>query len=122
MKASIRIALTALAALAIASPISAHHSHSMFDHEQEITLTGTVTKFSFLNPHVFLFIDVEQDDGEMVNYWVEMSNIPNMIKRGIGPRTFEPGDVVTVDLWPLRDGRPGGNYITIIDADGQHYE
>ena len=94
----------------------------MFDHDQEMTLTGTVTKFSFLNPHVFLFIDVEQDDGETVNYWVEMSNIPNMIKRGIGPRTFEPGDVVTVDLWPLRDGRPGGNYITIVDADGKHYE
>jgi hypothetical protein len=122
MRAFIRIALTALAAIAIAAPLSAHHSHSMFDHDREITVTGTVTKFSFLNPHVFLFIDVEQDDGETVNYWVEMSNIPNMIKRGIGPRTFQPGDEVTVNLWPLRDDRPGGNYITIIDADGKHYE
>ncbi len=122
MRAFVSTALTALAAVAIAGPSSAHHSHSMFDHDREITLTGTVTKFSFLNPHVFLFIDVEQDDGETVNYWVEMSNIPNMIKRGIGPRTFRTGDVVTVNLWPLRDGRPGGNYITIIDADGKHYE
>ena len=122
MRVFLRIALTVLAAVLITAPLSAHHSHSMFDHDQEMTLTGTVTKFSFLNPHVFLFIDVEQDDGETVNYWVEMSNIPNMIKRGIGPRTFEPGDVVTVDLWPLRDGRPGGNYITIVDADGKHYE
>ncbi len=122
MRAIIRIGLTVLAALVISGPVSAHHSHSMFDHDREVTLTGTVTKFSFLNPHVSLFIDVEREDGEMVNYWIEMSNIPNMIRRGIGQKTFQPGDVISVDIWPLRDGRPGGNYITVIAADGNKYE
>ena len=94
----------------------------MFDHDREVTLTGTVTKFSFRNPHVFLFVDVEEENGETVNYWVEMSNIPNMIRRGIGYTTFQPGDVITIDIWPLRDGRPGGNYITVVAADGKFYE
>ena len=58
----------------------------------------------------------------MVNYWIEMSNLPNMIRRGIGQATFKPGDKVTVNLHPLKDGRPGGSYVTIVAADGKTYE
>ena len=122
MRMLIRIGSAVLGALAVAAPLSAHHSHAMFDHDRQVTLTGTVTKYSFLNPHVFLFIDVEESGGETVNYWIEMSNIPNMIRRGIGPKTFRPGDEISVDIWPLRDGRPGGNYITVTAADGKTYE
>jgi hypothetical protein len=117
-----RLCLAMLSAATIAGGASAHHSHSMFDHDREVTLTGKVTKFSFLNPHVSLFIEVEEDNGERVSYWIEMSNISNMIRRGIGQRTFKAGDVITVSFWPLRDGRPGGNYITVVAADGKTYE
>jgi hypothetical protein len=106
----------------VAAPALAHHSHAMFDHSQELAITGTVTEFSFRNPHVFLYVDVPQDDGSVVNYWVEMSNIPNMIRRGIGYRTFKPGDVISVTVFPLKDGRPGGNYATVVAADGKTYE
>lgn len=114
--------LAGIAALGLAAPALSHHSHAMFDHGREISITGTVTEFSFRNPHVFLYIDVPQEDGGVVSYWVEMSNIPNMIRRGIGYKTFQPGDVVTVNMWPLKDGRPGGNYTTIVAADGKTYE
>ncbi|MBH98802.1 MAG: hypothetical protein CMM56_10190 [Rhodospirillaceae bacterium] len=114
--------LLSLACLLASGLSTAHHSHSMFDHSGEVTITGTVTKFTFRNPHVFLFVDVEQENGGVVNYWIEMSNIPNMIKRGIGYKTFEPGDKVTVNMWKLKDGRPGGNYTTIVAADGQLYD
>ena len=63
----------------------------------------------------------EEDNGEVVNYWVEMGPIPSMIRRGIGYRTFQPGDVITLNLYPLIDGRPGGNYSTIEAADGETY-
>mgnify|MGYP007106922900 FL=1 len=107
----------------VASNLSlGHHSHSMFDHSEEISIIGTVTKFSFRNPHVFLFIDVKNENGEVLNYWIEMSNIPNMIRRGVGYKTFEPGDEVTVNMWRLKDGRPGGNYTTIVAADGKTYD
>jgi len=114
--------LAAVLALGAVSPAWSHHSHAMFDHAKEVTLTGKVTEFVFRNPHVFLYLDVKSDSGELVNYWVEMSNIPNMIKRGIVQSTFKPGDVVTVKLNPLKDGRPGGNYLTITAADGKTYE
>jgi hypothetical protein len=111
-----------LIALAISGLVQAHHSHAMFDHSREVTLTGTVTNFAYTNPHAFLYIDVEGDDGGTVNYWIEMSNIPNMIRRGVSPKTFNAGDVVTVNIHPLMDGRPGGNYITITDAAGKTYD
>jgi hypothetical protein len=94
----------------------------MFDHATRVTLTGTVTEFVYRNPHGFLYIDVKKDDGATVNYWVEMSNLTNMVLRGIGRTTFKAGDRVTVNLHPLKDGRPGGSYVTITAADGKVYE
>ena len=123
MRNLIRIDFLVGVAAFVASNLSlAHHSHSMFDHSEEVSITGTVTKFSFRNPHVFLFIDVKNENGEVLNYWIEMSNIPNMIRRGVGYKTFEPGDEVTVNMWRLKDGRPGGNYTTIVAADGKTYD
>ena len=102
-------------------PAAAHHSHSMFDLEQEVKITGTVTAFMFRNPHCFLYVDVEDESGNLVNYWIEMSTIPRMIQNGVGMKTFQPGDAVTVNMHPLNDGRPGGNYTTIVAADGNTY-
>lgn len=109
-------------ALGVVSPALSHHSHAMYDHSKEVSVTGTVTKYVFRNPHVFLYIDVKSENGEVVNYWIEMSNIPNMIRRGIGQATFKPGDEVTVKVHPLKDGRPGGNYVTVAAADGKTYD
>ena len=105
----------------VSAPALSHHSHAMFDHTQVVSVTGTVSAYTFRNPHVFLYVDVEAE-GEMVHYWIEMSNIQIMTRRGVGPRTFRVGDEVTVSMWPLKDGRPGGNYSTIIAADGTIYE
>ena len=117
-----KVTLASLLALAIAAPAWAHHSHAMFDHAKEVTVTGKVTEFVFRNPHVFLYVEVKGENGDVQNYWVEMSNIPNMIKRGITASTFKPGETVTVRVHPLKDGRPGGNYVTITAADGKTYE
>jgi hypothetical protein len=108
--------------LGVVSPALSHHSHAMFDLSKEVSVTGTVTQYVFRNPHVFLYIDVKSETGETVNYSVEMSNLTNMIHRGIGQATFKPGDRVTVNLHPLKDGRPGGNYVTIVAADGKTYD
>jgi uncharacterized protein DUF6152 len=108
-------------ALVAVSPVAAHHSHAMFDHTKQETVSGTVTSFDYRNPHVGLYLDIDSG-GKKVNYWVEMSNVQNMITRGIGKATFKPGDKVTVKLHPLKDGRPGGNYVSILAADGKTYE
>jgi len=115
-------ALAAAMTLAVSSPAWSHHSHAMFDHDKVVTITGTVSDWVFRNPHVFLYIDVKGENGETVNHWIEMSNLTNMVTRGIGKSTFKAGDKVTVNMHPLKDGRPGGSYVTIVAADGKTYE
>lgn len=114
--------LASAMALGMVLPALSHHSHAMYDHTRQIAVSGTVSKFVYANPHVSLYIDVQGENGEVVNYWIEMSNLTQTIQRGIGRTTFKPGDKVTVNLHPLRDGRPGGNYVTIVAADGKTYE
>lgn len=113
--------LTAMA-LRTASPALSHHSHAMFEDGKDVSVTGTVTEYLFRSPHVFLYIAVPSENGEVVNYSIEMSNIPNMIRRGIGQATFKPGDKITAKVHPLTDGRAGGNYVTIVAADGKIYD
>jgi len=61
--------LAGVLALTVASPAWSHHSHAMFDHTKQISVTGTVTEFVYRNPHVFLYVDVKKDSGETVHYW-----------------------------------------------------
>src|SRR5262249_45819002 len=106
----------AAAIWALSLPALSHHSHAMFDTATEKTITGTVTNFSFRNPHVFLYVDVKGSDGQVVTWAVEMSNIGNTLRSGIHQSTFKVGDVVTVALNPLRDGRAGVNFPSITPA------
>ena len=109
-------------ALGSAGSAGAHHSHAMFDMTKDVSITGTVTNYSYRNPHVFLYLDVKGARGDVMSWAVEMSNIGNMESRGIYRSTFQVGDVVTVKLNPLTNGRPGGNYTSVTAADGKTYE
>ena len=117
----IRILLVIALAFVAGTTARAHHSHAMFDMTREVSVTGVVTSFSYRNPHVFLYLDVKGEDGKVTPWSVEMSNISNMERRGIYRSTFKPGDMVTVKLNPLHDGRPGGNYTSVTAADGKTY-
>ena len=113
--------LAAALALTSSSPAWSHHSHAMFDHDKEVTITGTVSQWIFRNPHVFLYMDVTNDAGEATTYTVEFSNLTNMLKMGFAATTFKAGDKVTVTMHPLTDGRPGGNYIVATTPDGKQF-
>ena len=109
-------------ALLAMAPVSvwAHHSHAMFDASKEVTVEGTVKSFVFANPHVWLYL-VTQKDGKTGTYAVEMSFVGNMERQGMNQATFKPGDKVSVRVFPLRDGRPGGSYNGAIDGAGHKY-
>jgi len=121
-KLAIGLCLVAGLAACNTDLVLAHHSHAMFDTSRETTITGTVTSFVYRNPHVFLYLDVKGEDGKVVNWAIEMSNISNTESRGIYASTFKAGDLVTVKVNPLRDGRPGGNYTSITAANGKTYD
>jgi len=102
--------------------VQAHHSHAMFDLSKEVTLTGTISKVLFRNPHVMLILDVKGPDGQTVSWTVEMSTIEIENRRGLTPSMLKPGDVITVKLNPLRDGSKGGNYTSLTTADGKTFD
>ena len=116
------MALGCLLLIGTAATGFAHHSHAMFDESKEVDVTGTVKRYNFMNPHVYLFLDVKGADDAVTTWPIEMSYIQNMISRGINASTFKVGDVITVTINPLRDGHSGGSYTAVIDAAGKHYK
>ena len=106
------------AAMAAASPVWAHHSHAMFDTGKNQVITGTVKGYEFANPHVQLYLMVDDPSGTPVLYPVEMSFTQNMERDGVGPKTFKVGDKVQVRVYPYRNGKPGGSYNGAVDAQG----
>ncbi len=119
--AMVRIAIGAVLIAGAPAEARAHHSHAMFDANQELTITGTVKTFVFANPHVYLFVDVKGADGSVITWQIEMSTVRNMMARGITATTFRDGDTITVRFNPLRSGASGGSYTQVIDASGREY-
>jgi hypothetical protein len=97
--------LTVLLVFLISVPTYAHHSYATnFDNIAEISLTGVVTNFDWKNPHIEIFIDVEDADGSVAN-WVLPTAAPVVATRsGVTPETVVPGDTLLVTGWPARDG------------------
>ena len=105
------IAVSVFSALAAgAYPVAAHHATSMFDHATTVTITGTVTEVHWTNPHVAIYVNGTFKEGAAPTTWLlEMTSPGNLVRAGGWTRTsVKPGDKVTVDLSPLRDGTKGG--------------
>jgi hypothetical protein len=119
------IACSALLGLAAGTyPVSAHHSTTMFDREKLIALSGTVKELHWTNPHVAIFIDAETaNPGAQTGMWViELTSPGNLVRSGWTRTVVKPGDKVTADVHPLRDGTKGGALRKITLADtGKSY-
>ena len=111
-------ALTAAAALAIGGPALAHHSTAAFDMEKTIEITGTVEDFQWTNPHTWTNVKVEGSDETAGIYGLEGMS-PNYLGRnGWTKSTLKPGDKVTLQVHPLKDGRKGGFMVAVKMPDG----
>jgi Family of unknown function (DUF6152) len=97
----------------------AHHSFAMFDHNRSIYVEGTVTKFQWSNPHVFLDVDAVQTDGTSKHYSIECMSVSMLKRAGWNSRTFQPGDKVKVLIAPLLNGQSGGLILKVTMADGK---
>lgn len=85
----------------------AHHSFSAtFSAGDKITVQGTVTEWSFKNPHVLVYFDVEDPDGTVTNWVSEGASATNMRRRGWGTDTFQVGNIVRITGDRTHDGSP----------------
>ena len=99
-------------------PVWAHHSGAMFDSTKEATITGTITEFNWTNPHSSFKVAVTNAAGKDEIWAIEMNSPQNLVPQGWKRTTLKQGDKVTVVVRPLRDGKPGGSYMSITLADG----
>ena len=116
-----RTMILGLLSLALSAPLLAHHSFAMFDHTRTVTLSGTVTKFQWTNPHAYLDIDVRESEG-VKHYTLEMTSI-NMLQRvGWRSNLVKAGDQVKAVMAPLLSGQPAGLLLEVTLGDGKRME
>lgn len=113
-----RFSLAPLALLALPVVLMAHHSGAMFDSSASKTLVGTVTEFSWVNPHSSFKVDVAGADGKHEIWAIELNAPQNLVREGWKRTTIKSGDKVTVIVRPLRDGKPGGSFVSMTLPDG----
>ncbi len=109
----------AFVVLAAPQPTVAHHAFSAeFDANMPVTLTGTVTRMEWVNPHAWIHIAVEKDDGT-TEAWMVEGGAPNaLLRRGFTKNSLPPGTVIMVEGYQAKDGamRANGRDITFEDG------
>ena len=116
LKAVVAVAVT----LVLSAPVSAHHSlASQFDEAKSLTLQGVITKVDWINPHVYLHLDVRGKDGA-VEQWALETLPPGTLRRG-GLRSdmLGRGQTVTVLAYHARNGENLAFLRKITFADGK---
>ena len=98
----------------------AHHSFAAeFDANSPIELTGYVTKVDWTNPHIYFYIDVENEQGEYENWGIEMGSPNGLMRRGWHRNSLQIGDEISVSGTRARDGSFKGNARTVLLASGE---
>ena len=117
LTATVCMGLTLFAATAVA-----HHSFvAEFDVNQPITLTGALTKMQWNNPHGWIYIDVKDESGTVVNWAVEFSSPNTMIRRGLRRTDFPIGSEVIVKGYRAKNGKPIVNGDPVTFKDGRNF-
>ena len=98
---------------------AAHHSFAVFfDDSKSITIRGTVTEFRFTNPHGIITV-TGGPEGRAQETWRAETNAPTILRRrGWTATSLKAGDVITIEGWPSRDGKPYMRMRRVLRADG----
>jgi hypothetical protein len=110
------------AAVFVASAtVLAHHSSAGIDRTKSVELVGTIKQFSWTNPHSWMEVEVPDQKGGTVTWKVEMTSPAYLVRAGWKSTTVKTGDEVKVTVRPLRDGSPGGLFVSVLLADGRTF-
>lgn len=119
MKSAVVVAGLGLIMAGPAVRLSAHHSFTAeFDANKPLSMKGTVTKMEWVNPHVWIHIDVKKPDGT-IEHWAFEAGTPNVLfRRGFTRQSLLPGTVIAIDGYQAKDNSRRGNGRDITFEDG----
>jgi uncharacterized protein DUF6152 len=120
MKSRVLVVLTlAGGLLMVGTPVFGHHGLAGYDKDHPITVTGMVTDFEFVNPHIKIYFDVKDENGVVTN-WLAVSAPPQKAYRaGWNRNSLKPGDTTTVTGITLKDGRKVISIQKLVAPNGQ---
>ena len=114
----LKATLLMLGALAISSPLLAHHGNAAFADKPITLKDGKVTSFSWSNPHSLIEFDAKDDKGKMQHWVVETAAPQALVLIGWSKSSLQPGDVIAVTMYQAKTGAPAGRLQKIVLADG----
>jgi Family of unknown function (DUF6152) len=102
------------------APAFAHHSFAAeYDSAKPVTVTGTVTKVEWMNPHARFYIDAKDDSGTVTKWEFELGSPNGLMRQGWTRHSLKEGDTVTVSGFLAKDGSRLANARTVKLADGR---
>jgi Family of unknown function (DUF6152) len=104
--------------LLLSGPAFAHHGSAAYDMTKSVTVSGTVTDFQFVNPHVLIAMDAKDPSGKVEKWQGELTSPNHLSRAGWNKNTLKPGDQVTLIGGPAKSGSPT-MWIRKIMKDGE---
>jgi hypothetical protein len=117
---NLKAIVLAAACMSLAAPAFAHHSFAMFDREKAVNITGTVKEYEWTNPHVWIHIMTADGQGTPRQWSFEMQSVQQDAAAGWRADSVKPGDTISIEFHPLKDGSRGGQLMSATLANGTH--
>jgi uncharacterized protein DUF6152 len=109
-----------IAGLSLAAPVLAHHSFSaVFDADKKVSVTGTVTKLEWANPHIWVYFDVKEANGSLTAWQCEGGPPNSLVRQGWNKNSLKTGDVISVDGSRAKDGSNTCSISSVKGSDGK---
>ncbi|MEO8464528.1 MAG: DUF6152 family protein [Gammaproteobacteria bacterium] len=113
--------LASIVLTAVVMPAFAHHSETAeFNPDKLVKLTGTLVRVEWLNPHVWFYVDVKDDKGNVTTWGFSNAPPGSLMRRGITKDVLKIGSVVNVEGARARDGSNNASSRSVTFADGRN--
>ena len=119
MRARLSFVAGGIGALLLMAPVMAHHAfNAEFDANRPVKFRGAVTKMEWINPHVWIHVDVKKPDGTTEEWMIEAGTPNTLLRRGLTRDSLQIGMEVVVDGYQSKDGsrRANGRDLTLPDG------